>query len=113
MGIEAIILLSALLFLIIYFAVKLAIHPLLSEPEQIIDDNQDFGLVKLRDIEILSDNELEDVIELYQNKSAKKVNYEQYQKYAKVLDELKEMSYFTEEKYFNRLDKLKKYFKVD
>ena len=45
---------SILLFAIIYSAVRLAIIPLINEPDENITYNQDFGLVKLRDIDILS-----------------------------------------------------------
>jgi hypothetical protein len=115
-----------ILFLIITFAVKIAVKESLyefkeciakefnlSKSGEIIVEEKDCGLVKLRDIEVFSNTELEEVIELYQNKSVRKENYEQYQKYAKVLNELKEMDYFTEEELYSRIDKLKKYFKVD
>ncbi|WP_425804144.1 hypothetical protein ACHOLT_19590 [Desulfitobacterium sp. Sab5] len=98
-------------FAIIYFAVKLAIKPLLDKPET-ETDNKDFGLVKLRDIEILTNTELEDVIGLYQSKSKKKENYQQYKKFAKVLNDLKETGYFTDEEYIGRMEKLKEHFKV-
>lgn len=113
MSIETIIISSIIQFVIIYFAVRLAINSLVNKPEEIITNNQDGGLVKLRDIEVLNDIELEEVIELYKKKSVKRQDYEQYEKYAKVLNELKEMSYFTEEQYLSKMDKLKKYFKVD
>ncbi len=113
MDIGVILLSSLLLFIIIYSAIRLAINPLLNKSEEMINDNQDFELVKLRDIEVLSDSELEEVIELYQKKSVKKEDYEQYQKYAKVLNELRQMSYFTEELHFDKLNRLKDYFKVN
>lgn len=112
MDIGVILLSSLILFIIIYSAVRLAINPLLDKSEERINDSQDFGLVKLRDIEVLNDTELEEVIELYQKKSVNKVDYEQYQKYEKVLNELKQMGYFTEEQYFDKLGRLKDYFEV-
>lgn len=104
---------SIILFGVIYFSVRLAINPLLNKQEEPIKDNEDFGLVKLRDIAILSDAELEEVIGLYKNKGVKEEDYKQYKKYEKVLNELKEMGYFTEEQYSAKVDKLKKYFEVD
>jgi hypothetical protein len=114
------------LFLIITFAVKIAIKESLYEFKEDIDKgvepnksgkitakDKEYGLVRLRDIEVLSNIELEEVIELYQNKSGRKEDYEQYQKYAKVLNELKEMDYFTEEQFSSKMDKLKKHFKMD
>lgn len=115
-----------ILFLIITFAVKIAVKESLYEFKENIDkslkpnksgeittEDIDCDLVKLRDIEVLSNTELEEAIELYQNKSVRKEDYEQYQKYAKVLNELKETDYFTEEQFSSKMDKLKKHFKVD
>ena len=41
-------------------------------------------LVKLRDIDVLSTAELEEVIELYQKKSVENEHYKQYHRYGKV-----------------------------
>ena len=108
-----VLILSALLFVIIYFSVRLAIGPLLNKPDEVITENKDFGLVKLRDMEVLNDTELEEVIELYQNKIDRKEDYEQYQKYEKVLNELKDMGYLSDEQYSNKITRLKKYFKIN
>lgn len=108
-----IILFSILMFSIIYFAVRLAIQPLLllQQKEETLEQ-QDFGLVKLRDINILNNDELEEIIELYNKKFVKKDEYEAYQKYANVLSELKELGYFTNEDYLDKMAKLKNYFKI-
>ena len=113
-------LISIVLFSIIYFAVRLAINPLLRDHGEIVtetdSDKQIFELVKLRDMEIFNNDELESAIRQYQNKNDKSDSYgdyEQYKKYAGILNELKEMGYFTDERYCNRIDKLKKYFEVD
>jgi hypothetical protein len=113
MGIDAGILLSILLFAIIYCAVRLAIEPLVKKQEEVTTDKQDLGLVKLRDIEVLSNTELEEVIALYQNKGSKKKEYEQYEKYKRVLNELIEIGYLSDEQYSIKISKLKKYYKVD
>lgn len=115
MGLGEFFLISIVLFAIIYFAVSLAINPLLRRQGEIITDtgNQNFKLVKLREMKILSDAELEWAIKRYQNKNDKSQGYDQYQKYAKILNELKEMGHFTDERYCNRVDKLKKYFEID
>lgn len=113
MDIQVIINLSILLFVIIFIAVRLAISPLLNKKEEIISESKDLGLVKLRDIDVLSNSELEEVIELYQNKEVKNKSYEQYQKYVRVLKELKEMGYFSDEQYSGKMNKLNNYFKVE
>lgn len=101
------------LFAIIYFAVRLAIIPLINEEDEDITYKQDFGLVKLRDIDILSPSELDEVIKIYYSKGIQNSSNEEYHKYAKVLNELKSCGYFTDEEYLVRLNKLKVYFKIN
>jgi len=113
MDISVVLIWSVLLFAIIFTAVRLAINPLLNKHDEIIPESKDFGLVKLRDISILSNSELEKVIELYQSKGIKEKNYEQYQKYARVLQELNEMGYLSDEQYSSKMNKLNNYFNVD
>ena len=111
MEVSSIFLLTILLFAIIYFAVRLAIIPLLDKPEEDTIDKQDFEFIKLRDIDIVTPTELEEIIELYQNRDVQNEDNVQYQKYAKTLNKLKEVGYFTDAEYSTRIDKLKKYFK--
>ena len=114
----AILILGIFLFFIIYFSVRLAINPLLKKQvEPILNDNN-FGLIKLNDIEtlsdmeVLSDKELDEVIKMYQNQDKNRKNSEKYNKYSKVLNDLKEKKYFDDEQYLIRLNKLKDYYKV-
>lgn len=62
MDIGSILLSIILLFAIIYFAVRLAIIPLLDNPNEDIPYKQDFELVKLMDMDILSPAEFDDLI---------------------------------------------------
>ena len=110
--ISSLVLPSIVLFLIVYFAVRLAIRPLLYKPDETTTYNQDAGLAKLRDMDVLSAAELDQVIKLYQQRGIKKESYEEYQKYATVLKELNKIGYFTEDVYLSRLDKLKKHFEI-
>lgn len=74
MDITAIFILSILLFAIIYFAVRLAVAPLLNKSEESISYKQDFGgLVKLRDMEVLNPDEIEEVIKIYNSIGIKKI----------------------------------------
>ena len=101
-------------FIVIYFAIKIAINPLLIKKEENNSKkNSEPDLIMLRDLEILSDVELEETIELCQSKNAKKEEYKQYDKYAKILNELKEFEYFTEEQYTNKKNQLKKHFNLN
>jgi hypothetical protein len=72
----------------------------------------ELGFIKLRDIEVLSNSQLEEVIEMYNKKADRNENLEQYQKYKKLLDELKQIEYLNDEQYFTSLDKLEEHFKV-
>lgn len=70
-------------------------------------------MVKSRDIDVLSDSELEEIIEFYQKKNLKNKDYEQHERYSSELKELKEIRYFSEEKYSSKMDILNDYFKID
>lgn len=108
------ILISAfLMFIIIFFAVRLAINPLLYKSDEADAEGQDNGLIKLYNIEVLSKNELDEIIELYQKKGIEKQKYEQYQKYERILVELKEMDYLSGDEYIRKMDKLKNYYGVN
>ena len=102
------IILFFILFIIIYLAVRLAINPLI--PKTIELENDDVGLVKLRDIEVLNNTELEEIIELYHSKSIRNKDRQQYEKYSKVLNELKQIGFFTHEEYGERMEKLDEYY---
>lgn len=104
---------SLLLFAIIYLSVTLAINNSLNKPEEPLSLSKNLGLIKLRDIEVLSNNELEEVIKLYQDIGTKRKNYEEYEKFLKVLNELKEMGYLSDKEYSIKLNKLKEYFKIE
>jgi len=97
-------------FIVIYLAVRLAINPLIPRSTYIDVNKQDYGLVKLRDIEVLNNDELEEIIEIYSNKSMKNKEDQQLQKYYKVLRDLKEIGYFTDEEYLKRMAKLTDYY---
>lgn len=103
------VILSFILFIIIYAAVRLAINPLI--PKSTDSENEDDdGLVKLRDIEVLTDTELEEIIELYHNNSVKNKEKVKYKKYSKILNELKEIEFLTDEEYANKKKKLDEYY---
>jgi hypothetical protein len=102
---------AIILFIIIYFAVKLAINPLISKPGSPVENDQDFDLSKLHDIGLLSEEEFSRVIETYWNEESKKENNE-YKKACKVLLELKDKGFFTTEEYNEKVEKLKEYYSI-
>lgn len=83
------------------------------DDEKLITAADELGLITLRDIDVLSNSQLEEVIEMYKKKADKKENYEQYQKYKKLLDELKQIGYLNDEQYFTSLDKLEEHYEVN
>jgi len=76
-------------------------------------DEEFAELIGLRDMELLSDEELEEVIERYQKERADQENYEKYEKYSGVLNALKEDGYFSEEQYAERSEGLKRHFNIE
>lgn len=111
-------LLGLFLFIVIYCAVRLAINPLIPTTEtdkKGIDQSSidESGLIKLRDITVFSNEELNDVIQIFYNKGYENKEYGSYLKYAKVLNELKETKYFTEEAFNEKMEKLKNYYKIE
>lgn len=85
----------------------------ISEPEEYASENENLELVKLRDAEILSNKELEEIIKIYEDRKAKKNDYEQYHKYENILNELKDTGYFSDTQHSIKIAELKKHFKVE
>lgn len=100
-------------FILTYFAVWLAIRPLLNKINEIHPYDNKVELIKLRDIGIFNDAELEEVIKLFQNRNASKEDYEQYIKHVKILNELNKMGYYNDEERSQRLNKLKEHYRID
>ncbi|MCF0148791.1 MAG: hypothetical protein HUJ77_10405 [Clostridium sp.] len=96
---------------IFFLAIKLA-TPIKrgNKSGKILTKNKEVELVKLRDIEVLSNDEFKEVLKLYHNKNLIK---EEYEKYENLLNELKDIRYFYYEEYASKINKLKKYFKVN
>lgn len=103
-----------LLFIIVYCATKLAVKLLLeNSKEREIRYKQELDLMKLKDFDVLSNAELEEVMELYEKKGLEVGHYEKYTKYSNVLKDLKEIGYLNDEEYLVRKMKLKEYFKIN
>lgn len=101
------------LFVIIYAAVRLAINPLINKSYKVIKNKQDVNLIRLRDIGVLSNEELENIIDHYQNENEKNKNSEQYQRYNEVLNELLKKGYFSNDEYLNKREILNDYFNIE
>lgn len=107
MGFGKLLIWAVVLFIIIYFDVRLAIKPLLHQDEETTTEECEPDLIKLRDMGILDNYELEEIIRLYQ----KKDDDEQYERCVKILNGLKEKEFFTDQQVLDRVNKLKEYSK--
>jgi hypothetical protein len=94
---------------IISFFVRTVIKAAKNKSDELIINENDDSLNFLSTIGILSDEELEQVTEIYDKRN----QYKKYEKCFKVLENLKQIGYFTEEQHIERVDRLKKYFKID
>jgi hypothetical protein len=97
--------LAFLLFLVIYFAVRLAISPLIKVEE--IEEKSEFSLEQLKDMRVFDDDEFKKVIQIYQKRSYEERCKEEFLQYAKILNELKEMGHLSETICEEKMEKLK------
>lgn len=99
-----------------YFTVKSTVLAWLSRPNNKVKTNSELSLIrlslsKLRDIDVLNDKELEDVVEIYEAKGFNNKEEQQYLDYFKVLNELKATGYFDDDVFSSKMLKLKNYYK--
>jgi hypothetical protein len=108
---------ALILFYLMKAAVKSALEDIqlqAKKDRKAVRDKKDLNkLTELRDMEILSDTELEKAIESYKSVITNKENSEKYLKYSKILDELKEIGHFNQDQYFEKSNMLKKHFNID
>lgn len=105
-----------ILFLIIFWAVRLAVKPLITSSEfknQDDQNNNEQGLLLLRNVGILTEVEYIEIIEAFSKKASREKKKNQFLMYIDVFNQLKEMDYFSDEQYEEKINKLKKYYKVD
>jgi len=68
---------------------------------------EDFGeLIKLRDLKVLNDIELEELKSFYLEESLRENESAQYKKFKAILADLKEKGYFNEEQYQEKINSL-------
>lgn len=102
-----ILLLGILLFFIIFFAVRWAISPLIPQEKYEEQNMNDFNLVKLRDIGVFDNNELEEVIRLFGNRQEQN----EYDRYKKILYDLYRLRFLDDETYEEKQELLYEYYK--
>ena len=68
---------------------------------------EDFNeLMKLRDLEVLSDKELEEIKNFYQEENLREIDHAQYKKYKAILKDLRDKGYFSEVQYQDKINRL-------
>ncbi|AFL99730.1 MULTISPECIES: hypothetical protein [Desulfitobacterium] len=111
---EAILVYPILLFIIIFLAVRLAIQPLIQSSNDVaVNEEGELSLVRLRDIGVLDNNELEEVIQFYNHKKVSSKKMKELERYTKVLSELVGQGILTQEEYSERMERLRNYYVSD
>lgn len=114
MTIEGILVYSILLFIIIFLAVRLAIQPLIKNANNIaVNEESELSLVKLQAIGVLDNDELEEVIQFYNQKKVSSKKMKELERYTKVLSELVRQGILTQEEYSRKMEKLRNYYFSD
>lgn len=113
MGLGGVLVIIFVVFFAIYIPVRLAISPLINKDSYEINQDKEDSLEDLRDIGVLSPKELNATIDLYKKLGMKRVSEERYNKFLKVLEELRTLGYLDEAAFMDKADKLKKYFKIN
>ena len=109
---------TLILFFVIKGAVKAALEDKMERINAVLRRNENNAtdandVIKLRDFGILSDAELEEAAELYQEAKEREENHKAFIKYEKVLAELKAIGYLNDEQYMDKSNALKKYCNIE
>jgi len=108
---EAILVYPILLFIIIFLAVRLAIQPLIQGTNDVaVNEEGELSLVRLRDIGVLDNDELKEIIQFYNQKKVSSKKMKELERYTKVLSELVGQGILTQEEYSERMEKLRSYY---
>lgn len=78
-----------------------------------VDNNDEASLIHLRDIRVLSNEELEDAIKLFNGQSLKDKEDGEYLRCLKVLNQLKERGYLTDNILKEKIINLKSHYNID
>lgn len=81
--------------------------------KEAVDNNDEASLIHLRDIEVLSNEELEDAIKLFNGQSLKDKEDGEYLRCLKVLNQLKERGYLTDNILKEKIINLKSHYNID
>lgn len=105
---DLIILYGIVLFGIIYLAVRLAIRPLIPINEKDISREDEISIIDLKNLELFNNEEMEEILLLFQAKGKDNINTIRYEKYLDILTQLNELGYLSEEQLQEKISQLKK-----
>lgn len=77
------------------------------------DETDTSDVIKLRDLGILSDDELGEAAEMYQKAKERERDQTAFYKSEKVLSELKEIGYLNDEQYRDKINALEKQYYIE
>lgn len=77
------------------------------------DENDETTLIYLRDIEVLSNEELEDAIKLFSGQTLKNKENEEYSKCLTMVNKLKQKGYFNDDTLREKIVQLKSYYDMN
>jgi hypothetical protein len=102
-----------LLFFAIYFAVRLAIKPLINGTVDVCgvkDAGIYDGLIKLRDRGIISLHEFDKIIQLYEDKDKENEKVLEYDGLLEELNKLRKLEIFSDMEYELKIERVKEYY---
>ena len=100
---------------IIYFAVWLALRPILQSysKKQKHEHTIDYKLFYLQMRNIINNDEYKNIKEFYNKSHEKKDDFKRYNSIKELLEELREMGYYGEKEFLEKLEKLKRSYNIE
>ncbi|GMQ61753.1 hypothetical protein [Vallitalea maricola] len=95
------------LFAIIYLAVRLAIRPLIPIKDKDISKKDEISVIDLKNLGLFDNEEMEEILILFQAKGKDNKNKIRYEKYLDILIQLKNLGYLNEEQLQDKINQLK------
>lgn len=95
------------LFAIIYLAVRLAIRPLIPIEHKDMSKEDEISIIDLKNLGLFDNEEMEEILILFQTKGKDNKNKIRYEKYLDILIQLNNLGYLNEDQLQDKIDKLK------
>lgn len=101
-----------ILYGIIFFAVRNAVSPLMKKDNGIDLEEERGKIIALKNIGIINNNELNDILKIQEGIHEKKKNTDMYGKQKIILERFKDCGYFELDKYNEKMEKLREYYEI-